>query len=396
MAHQQIDAALETFYSGDTDGAEAALKAIGGGKLEPPAGLQPLDEAAYWEGIGGIQLAREDAKGSAEAFRKMIELEEKGKADPNGHATSWGKLGEALSKTDQIDAAIEAFNKAVAMKTECKAPTASRLSLTYSYAECMFRSGRYKEAGEQFDSAIELAKEAGVDDATMATLVLYRAESIKHKIGPMQASVRVQKGMQGMSPPPQIAVLEKQLEVEFQQAIELYRRAKELAEAAKMPEDFQLQIQRSMSEAYHDAGRYVKGVMQRKKLIQMAEQQKLDPLELGYMYHGLGESQREMGQVPESIESYRKSLSLKEKGEADKVSLGKTWYSMGECLAGGMKWDAALEALGKARDLEEESNAEDENHKVRLKKYWNTLGLAMQAAGKEEEGKAAIAKAEAL
>jgi len=223
MAHQQIDAALETFYSGDTDGAEAALKAIGGGKLEPPAGLPPLDEAAYWEGIGGIQLAREDAKGSAEAFRKMIELEEKGKADPNGHATSWGKLGEALAKSDQMDESIEAFNKAVAMKTECKAPTASRLNLTYSYAECMFRSGRYKEAGEQFDSAIELAKEAGVDDATMATLVLYRAEAIKHKIGPMQASVRVQKGMQGMSPPPQIAVLERQLEVEFQQAIELYR-----------------------------------------------------------------------------------------------------------------------------------------------------------------------------
>ena len=151
-----------------------------------------------------------------------------------------------------------------------------------------------------------------------------------------------------------------------------------------------------MSEAYHDAGRYVKGVMQRKKLIQMAEKQRVEPLELGFMYHGLGESQREMGQIPEAIESYRKSLSLKEKGEADKVSLGKTWYSMGECLAGGNKWDAAIDAFTKARDLEEASEAEDENHKVRRKKYWNTLGLALQAAGKEEEGKAAIEKAESI
>ena len=396
MAHEQIDAALETFYSGDTDGAETALKAIGAGKLEPPAGLPPLDEAAFWEGVGGVQLAREDAKASAEAFRKMIELEEKGQADPNGHATSWAKLGESLAQLDQIDEAIEAFNKGVTLKTECKAPAASRLNLVYAYAECMFRRKRYKEAGEQFDAAIELGKEAGVDDATMATLIMYRAESIKHKIGPMQASVRVQKEMQGMAPPPQIAVLEKQLEVEFQHAVDLFRQAKDLAEKAKMPQDFMLQIQRSMSETYHDAGRFVKGVMQRKKLIQMAEEQKLDPLEIGYMYHGLGESQREMGQVPEAIDSYRKAIGLKEKGKAGEVSLGKSWYSMGECLAGGNKWDPAIEAFKKARDLEEAGNAEDENHRVRIKKYWNTLGLALNASGKEEEGKEAVAKAESL
>ncbi|MCG3185026.1 MAG: hypothetical protein ICCCNLDF_03203 [Planctomycetes bacterium] len=396
MAHQQIDAALETFYAGDTDGAEAALKAIGGGKLEPPAGLEPLTEAAFWEGVGGIELAREQAKPAAEAFRRMIELEEKGKAEPNGHATSYAKLGEALAKADEIDSAIEAFDKAVKMKADCGAPTPSRLSVAYQYADTMFHKGRFKEAGEQFDNAIALAKEAGADDATMATLILYRAESIKHKIGPMQASVRVQKGMQGMSPPPQIAVLEKQLEAEFQQAVELYRRAKELAEGAKMPQEFQLQIQRSMSEAYHDAGRYVKGVMQRKKLVQMAEQQKVSPLELGYMYHGLGESQREMGQVPDAVESYRKSLSLKQKAGADAVSMAKTYFSMGECLAGGKKWDAALEAIGKARDLEETSGAEDDNHRVRLKKYWNTLGHVLQAAGKAEEAKQAIEKAESL
>ena len=396
MAHEKIDAALETFYAGDTAGAEAALKEIGDGKFEPPSGLEPLDEAAYFEGIGGIRLVQEDAKGAAEAFRKMIELETKGEADPNGHATSWAKLGEALAKTDALDEAIEAFDKAIAMKKECEAPTTSTLNVVYKYAECLFHGGKHKEAGEQFGIAVQLAEEAGADDGTLATLVLYQAESLKHKIAPMLASVRLQKGMQGMEPPPQLAVLEKQLEGESTQAVELFRRTKDLAEKAGMPQEFQLQIQRSMSETYHDAGRFVKGVMQRKKLIKMAEEQKVEPLELGFMYHGLGESQREMGQVPEAIESYRKSLTLKQKGEADNVSLAKTWYSMGECLAGGNKWDPAIKAFTKARDLEESSGAEDENHKVRLKKYWNTLGLALQAHGQEEEGKAAIEKAESI
>jgi tetratricopeptide (TPR) repeat protein len=396
MAHAKIDAALETLYSGDVDGAFNALKAIGGGKLHPPDGLAPLDEAAYLEGVGGIQLAKKEPKAAVEAYRKMIDLEAKGKADASGHATSYAKLGEALAQADDVDKAIEAFNKAVSMKRECKAPASSQLNVVFKYAECLFHKRKFKEAGEQFAEATKLAETAGVDDATMSNLVLYRAESIKNKIGPMQASVRVQKGMQGMAPPPQLAVLEQQLEVEFQEAVELYRRAKELAEKAKMPPEYLLQIQRSTSEAYHDAGRFVKGVMQRKKLIEMAEKQKVDPLELGYMYHGLGESQREMGQVPEAVESYRKSLSHKEKGKADQVSLGKTWFSMGECLAGGKKWDAALDAFTKARDLEEASKAEDDNHRVRLKKYWNTLGLALQAAGKEEDGKAAVAKANAI
>jgi tetratricopeptide (TPR) repeat protein len=396
MAHAQIDAALETFYSGDTAGAEAALAAIGGGKLEPPAGLEPLDEAAFFEGLGGIALAKQEAKAAAEAFRKMIKLEEKGQADANGHATSWAKLAEALALTDQLDEAISAFDKSVTMKRECAAPAGSTLNVVYKYAECLFHAGKHKEAGEQFDAAIELAKAAEVDDATMATLILYRAESIKHKIGPMQASVRVQKNMQGMSPPPQLLALEKQLEVEFAEAVELYRRALELADKAKMPEAFRLQIQRSMSEAYHDAGRYVKGVMQRKKLIQMAEAQKVDPLELGYMYHGLGESQREMGQVPEAVESYRKSITLKTKAGADAVSLGKSWFSLGECYGGGKKWEQAIEALTKACELEDNSKAEDDNHRVRRKKYWSTLGMVLQAAGKEDEGKAASKKADEI
>lgn len=396
MAYDEIEAALEALYSGDIDGAESALRKIGGDDLTPPDGLAPVDEAAFHEGVGGIHLAQGNAEPSVASYRKMIELEEKGDVDKNGHATSWGKLGEALLTAGEHEEGIEAFDKAVALKEEADAPLPSRLNLSYQYATSLFQNGKHIEAAAQFDKALELAEEAGADDATLATLIMYKAESLKHKIAPMQASIRVQKEMQGANAPPQIAQLEAQLEVQFKQAIELYRRAKDLAGKANMPEDFQLQIQRSMSEAYHDAGRYVKGVMQRKKLIEMAEKQGVAPLEIAFMWHGLGESQREMGQVPEAVESYRKAITLKEKNDAENVSLGKTWYSMGECYAGGEKWDPALEALIKAKDLEENSGAEDPNHIGRLRKYWNTLGLAMQAAGKEEEGKLACEKANSI
>jgi tetratricopeptide (TPR) repeat protein len=212
----------------------------------------------------------------------------------------------------------------------------------------------------------------------------------------MQASVKVQKQMQGASPPPQVAILEKQLEGEFKDLLELYRKAGEHAAEADMPEDFRLQVQRSMAEAYHDAGRYVKGVMQRKKLLQMAEQQKVDPLELGFMYHGLGESQKEMGQAAEAAESYRKALGLKEKHGADDVSLGKSWFALGECYAGQKKLEPALDAARKAIQHEEVAGAEDDNARVRIKKYWHTLGLLLQTAGKEEEAKEALEKSDKL
>lgn len=396
MAHEKIDEALELFYQGDSAGAEVVLQEVGGGKLEPPADLPPLDAAAFWEGVGGISLAREKAEDAVNAFRHMIELEEKGGADANGHATSYAKLGEALALADRLDDAIEAFNTAAAKKEECGAPPASTLNVVYQYAECMFRNGRHKAAEEQFSRALELADKAGVDDATRATLMLYHADAIKQMIAPMQASVKVQKGMQGTSPPPQIAILEKQLEGQFQQAADLYRKAVELADRAGMPADFKLQAQRGMAEAYHDAGRFVKGVMQRKKLIQMAEQQKVEPLEIGYMYHGLAESHKEMGQLPEAVEAYRKSLTLKEKHGADHVSQGKSWYALGEVYAGMQKHEPAIEALTKARELEETSGAEDDNHKLRLKKAWHTLGLVLQAAGKADEGKKALDTAEAI
>src|SRR5690606_37033219 len=101
--------------------------------------------------------------------------------------------------------------------------------------------------------------------------------------------------------------------------------------------EFKLQVQRGMAEAYHDAGRFVKGVMQRKKLIQMAEKSKVEPLELAYMVHGLAESHKEMGQLPEAVEAYRKAISLKEKHGADKVSQGKSWYALGEVYSGQKK-----------------------------------------------------------
>jgi tetratricopeptide (TPR) repeat protein len=103
-----------------------------------------------------------------------------------------------------------------------------------------------------------------------------------------------------------------------------------------------------------------------------------------------------MGQLPEAVEAYRKSITLKEKHEGDKVSQGKSWYALGEVYAGQKKHEAAIEALTKARDLEENSGAEDENHLLRLRKAWHTLGMVLQAAGKEAEGKAAMEKAESL
>jgi len=396
MTQERIDEALELFYQGDSAGAQVILQEVGGGKLEPPSGLEPLIEAAFWEGVGGLALVEEKGEDAAKAFRRMIELEQSGGADDNGHATSYAKLAEALALQDALDDAIEAFTKAVELKEKCAAPAYSTLSVVYRYAECLFRHGRNKEAEEQFRKALELAEQAAADKGTLATLTLYLAESIKQKIAPMQASVKVQKQMQGTSVPPQVAILEKQLEGEFKDLLELYRRAGELAGEAGMPEEFRLQIQRSMSEAYHDAGRFVKGVMQRKKLIQMAEQQKVDPLELGYMYHGLGESQKEMGQIAEASESYRKALSLKDKHKADDLSLGKSWFALGECYAGQKKLEPSLEAVRNAIKFEEAAKAEDDNARVRIKKYWHTLGLLLQTAGKEEESKEALEKADKL
>ncbi len=396
MANEKIDEALELFYRGDSSAAEVMLQEVGGGSLVPPDSLEPLDAAAFYEGVGGIALARQKGDEAVAAFRKMIELEEKGGADLNGHATSYAKLGEALALSDKLDEAIEAFNSALARKEECNAPVDSKLSVVYRYADCLFTNGRFKDAVDQFAKATSLAREAGVDEATLATLVLYHADSIKRSIAPMQASVKVQKNMQGANPPPQIAILEKQLEGQFQEAADLYRQAGDLAEKAGMPAEFKLQVQRGMAEAYHDAGRFVKGVMQRKKLIQMAEKSKVEPLELAYMMHGLAESHKEMGQLPEAVEAYRKAITLKEKHGADKVSQGKSWYALGEVYSGQKKWEPAIEALGKARDLEESSGATDENHLLRLRKAWHTLGMVLQASGKEAEGKAAMEKAETL
>jgi tetratricopeptide (TPR) repeat protein len=398
MANERIDQALELFYAGDSAGAEVLLQEVGGGTLEPPADLPPLDQAAFWEGVGGLKLVRGDGEPAAQAFRHMIELEEKGGADANGRATSYAKLAEALAAADRLDDAIEAFNTAARMKQECNAPPHSMLNVVYKYAECLFHNGRYKDAETQFAKACDLADAAGADDGIKATLALYHAESIKHLIAPMQASVKVQKGMQGASPPPQIALLEKQLEGQFQQASELFRKAAELADKAGMPEDFKLQIQRSLAEANHDAGRFVKGVMQRKKLIQQAEKLKAPPLELGYMHHGLAESHKEMGQLAEATEAYRRAIALKERGGADPASLGKSWFALGECYAGQKKLDSAIEALSRARDIEEggEDGNDPDQRRLRRKKYWHTLGLVLQAAGKDAEGKDALEKAEVI
>ncbi|MEE9311845.1 MAG: hypothetical protein V3V10_05460 [Planctomycetota bacterium] len=392
MADAKIDAALELLYSGDVDGCEAALKEIGSGKLEAPGGLDPLDEAAFNEGVGGISLAREDGAAAVAAFQKMIDLESSVDIDVLAHGTSYAKLSEAHLMAGDFEPGQTAFVKALELKKD--GPAASLLNIAFTFGETLFHGGKFKDAAETFEKALKYAAEAGVDAPTLAVLQLYNADSWKNHIAPLEGSVRLQESTQGGSP--QIQAFKRQLEGQFKLALELYKTAKVSAETANMPADFKLQIQRSLAELYHNAAKYVKGVMHRKKVIKMATEHGVEPLELAYMHHGLGESQKEMRQIPDAVESFKKAISYKEKAKADNVSQGKSWFSAGECYAGMDKLDAAQTAFEKARDLEADSNADDENHLTRLRKYWYMLGRTLQAAGKEEEGQEAIKTAEEM
>jgi len=396
MAHAKIDEALELFYGGDTAGAQVLLQEVGDGKLEPPAELPPLDEAAFHEALGGIRLAAQDAPGAIVAFRRMIELEVQGSADPGGHATSHAKLAEALAVDGQFEESLALFDKALQMKEQAGAQAGALLGMLYRYADVLFHRGRYKEAAEKFERALQLAENSDVDPATLANLALYHAEALKHYTAPLFLSVRMQKEMQGASPPPQVALLEKQLEGQYRQAITGFQRAAELARNARMDDTFSLQIQRSMAEMHHDASRFVKAVMARKKLVQQAEAMKVEPRELAFMLHGLGESTKEMNQPAEAAESFRKAISLKEKSGADGVSQAKTWYALGECLGASRKLESALEAFQKALGLEEAAAATDENRKSRMKKYAGAVAQVLQVLGKADEAKAAQEKANAV
>lgn len=396
MAHPQIDQALDLLYAGDTAGAEVLLQEAGHGKLEPPAQLPALDQAAFFETLGGIKLSRQDGPGAEAAFRRMIELEEKGSADPSGHATSYAKLAEALLVADKHDESMAEFTKAITMKEAAGAEASSLLSLLYRYADTLFHKGKYKEAAAHFERAVHHAERGGADGATLANLAMYQAESLKHYTAPLFGSVRLQKQMQGKNVPPQVLLLEQQLEGQYKQAVGLYQKAADLAEKAGMSPEFKLAIARALGEMHNDAGRPVKAVMARKKVIELAEKLKTDPLELGFMYHGLGESCKSMENAAEAVDCYRKAIALKEKGKADAVSLGKSWYSLGDCLGETKKLDAALEAFVKARDLEDGSGATDENHKMRRKKYWGAVAIVLQATGKDAEAKEAQAKADAI
>lgn len=392
MADAKIDAALESLYSGDVDGCKSALKAIGTDDNTAPDGLDPLDEAAFYEGLGGIALAREDGAAAVVAYQKMIELESSVDVDTLAHGTSYAKLSEAHLLAGDFDPGQEAFNKALELKKD--GPAASLLNIAFTFGETLFHGGKFKDAAETFEKALKYAAESEADASTLAVLQLYNADSWKNHIAPLEGSVRLQESTQGGSP--QIQAFKKQLEGPFALALELFKAAKVSAETAKMPADFQLQVQRSLAELYHDAGKYVKGVMHRKKVIKMATELGIEPLELAFMHHGLGESQKEMRQIPDAVESFKKAISLKEKADADNVSIGKSCYSAGECYAGMEKLDAAQSAFEKARDLEAASEADDENHLTRLRKYWYMLGRTLEAAGKEEESKAAIKTAEEM
>lgn len=395
MSHAKIDEALELFYSGDSAGAEVLLQEAGNGKLEPPPHLPPLDEAAFFEALGSIRLVKKDAAGAESAFRRMIELEAKGGAEAGGHATSHAKLGEALALADKHEESLKTFDKAVEMKLAAGAAADSLLGMLYRYSETLFHKGKYKDAADRFEKAAHYAEKSGATDEAMANILLYQAEALKHYSAPLFSSMRMQKNMQGGNAA-QVKYLEQELEGMYRKAIAGYQHAAESAEKAGANAALKLQIQRAMAEMHHDAGRFVKAVMARKKVIQLAETLKLPPLELGFMHHGLGESTKEMNQPAEAADSYRKSIALKDKGGADAVSMGKSWYALGECLGASKKLDAALEAFTKARDLEDKSGATDENHKMRRKRYWGAVAMCLEAAGKTEEAKTAKAAADAI
>jgi len=396
MAHPQIDQALDLLYSGDSAGAEVLLQEAGHGKLEPPSQLPPLDQAAFFEALGGIKLSKQDGPGAEAAFRSMIELEKKGGAGQSGHATSYAKLAESLVLCDRHEESMTEFGKALKMKEEAGATPNALLNLLYAYSDRLFHKGKYKDAASHFEKALAYAEKSGADGATLANLAMYQAESLKHYTAPLFGSVRLQKQMQGDKVPPQVLLLEQQLEGQYRQAVALYQKTADLAEKSGLSAEFKLSVQRALGEMHHDAARFVKAVMARKKVVELAERLKVDPLELGFMYHGLGESTKEMDNPVEAAEAYRKSLALKEKAKADAVSMGKSWYALGDCLGAAKKMDAALEAFQKARDLEEGSGATDENHKMRHKKYWGAVAIVLQATGKTAEAKEAQAKADAI
>ncbi|MCC6465727.1 MAG: tetratricopeptide repeat protein [Planctomycetes bacterium] len=390
MPHPAISAALDQFYEGNVAGAEAALKALGA----VPTGLPPLDEAQYHELLGNLALARGDGPAADTAFRAMIALEERGGADASSRGASWSKLAGALAAADKLPEAAEALDKALALKQEAKAPPHARMNILFGFAQALFARGRYEEAAKRFAQAVEAAEAAALDAASLANLLLYNAESWKHHIGPLQKSLKMQRGAQGNSA--QLDALERRLEEQFKQAVALFQRALELVEKSALGPELKFQLQRSLAETYHDAGKYVKAVMHRNKLAQMAEALKLPALELGYIFHGLGDSQLEQGNAADAAESLRKALALKEKGNADAVSRAKSWFALGQALAAQKRWEPAVEAFTKARDLEDGSEATDENHKLRRKRYWGASAACLEAAGKADAAKAAQQQADAI
>ena len=398
MAEAKIQKALDAYYSGDRDGAAKLLKQLSASNdgSKPPAGLSPMDEASFHELAGGLAMDRGDIENAAKSFKAMCEREEAAKGDKSSLGTSYGKLGEALAALRKTDDAVAAFEKGAALKEEAKAPPASCLNLYLQFGQVLSAAGRNQQAAPWLRKALKAGQETKQDDATLAHLHFFLGESLKptlaqkHATHKFQNVVReVQKeqtGKSGDADAAQVKALnELQLEAETS-----YNTAIKLGEKVKLPAPVMLQMQRGLAEVYHDGGKAVPAVMARRKAVKLADDAKVEPLTRGFIWHGLAESLKDLGQTAEAVKTYETAIKHKQGGKADGVSLGKTYFGLGEALVGEQRLEPALEAIRNAIKNEEAAAKPDKAQ--RLGRYYNMLGMVLQASGKEKEAAEALAK----
>ncbi len=399
MADANIQKALDAYYGGDRNSAANLLKQISPSTdaSKPPAGLDAADEAAFHEVAGSLALDRGDVENAVKSFKFMVEREEAAGGDKSSLGTSYGKLADALAAFGKIDEAVAAFERGAALKDAANAPAASRVNLYYRYGETLLRAGRHGKAAEWLRKALKAAQESKQDDGTLAYLNFFLGEALKptlaiqhatHKYQDMVRQVqKEQTGKAGEADPASVKALnDMQLEAET-----AYNTAIKLGEKVKLEAQVLLQMQRGLAEVYHDGGKAVPAVMARRKAVKIADEARIEPLTRGFICHGLAESLKELGQAQEAVKTFEMAIKHKQAGKADGVSLGKSFFGLGESLIGEQKLDAALDAIKQA--IAHEESAEKPDKRQRLGKYYNTLGMALHAAGKEAEAEEALKKA---
>ncbi|MCC6573984.1 MAG: tetratricopeptide repeat protein [Planctomycetes bacterium] len=396
MADANIQKALDAYYSGDRDTAGKLLKQLAASTdgSKPPAGLSALDESSFHELAGSLAMDRGDLENAVKSFKLMVEREESAGGDKNNLATSYGKLGEALASFGKTDDAVAAFEKGCVLKEEANAPAPSRVNLYLQYGQVLLHASRNQKAAEWLRKALKAGNESKQDDGTLAHLNFFLGEALKPTLAQLHATRKFQEvvrqvqqeqtGKSGNEDAQQKKILDGwQAEAE-----NCYNTAIKLAEKVKLPAPTILQMQRGLAEVYHDGGKPVPAVMARRKAVKLSDEAKVDPLARGFIWHGLAESLKELGQNAEAVKTYEGAIKHKQAGKADGVSLAKSYFGLGEALIGEQKLDPAVEAIRAA--IKHEDGAAKPDKQQRLSKYYNTLGMVLQAAGKEKEAEEAL------